>query len=321
MKIVFFGTPEYVVPVLDCLHKSFKSKLGTSPIAAVVTQAPKPAGRKKELTYSPVDTWAHQRSIPKYFDPQDVVKNKIMADLGVIASYGAIIPLEVISHFPYGILNIHPSLLPKWRGSSPVQATIITEDAAGATIIKIDEKLDHGQIVSQFRDEVLPDDTTESLRRRLFERSAEVLKTLIPVYITGKIKPREQDHEKATFTREIKKDDAFIPPKYLKATLQGLPLKGKWGIPFIKEFTIKPTPEVLNNFIRAMQPWPGAWTIVNIGQDVKDKGQRRLKILNSHLSQPTPHNQQLVIDKVQLEGKDLITWIQFTQGYPKSKFE
>ena len=117
---------------------------------------------------------------------------------------------------------------------------------------------------------------------------------------------------------------SFEPVGVIKrnyTTLQGLPLKGKWGIPFIKEFTIKPTPEVLNNFIRAMQPWPGAWTIVNIGQDVKDKGQRRLKILNSHLSQPTPHNQQLVIDKVQLEGKDLITWIQFTQGYPKSKFE
>src|SRR3989344_5065101 len=325
MKIIFFGTPDYVVPVLESLHRTFKPKTGESPIAAVVTQAPKPTGRKQELSYSPVDTWAFKKKVPKFFDPEDILKNKIQADLGVLASYGAIIPTEVINHFPHGILNIHPSLLPKWRGSSPVQATIISEDQAGATIIKIDEKLDHGPIISQFKDEVLPEDTTESLRKRLFERSAEVLTTLIPPYLAGKITPREQDHKLTTFTRETKKEDAFIDPEGLKAAMQGKTLKKEWEMGFLKDFSSHYSPVTIHQFIRAMQPWPTAWTFVRLGQRAKDKEQIKLKILKTHLnkSPSTEHhapNTKLVLDLVQLEGKNPVTWKQFLEGYPEAKF-
>ncbi len=310
MKIVFFGTPDYVVPVLENLHKRFKSKTGESPIEAVVTQSPKPSGRKQILAYSPVDTWAHKKDIAKFFDPLDILKNNIHADLGIVASYGAIIPSEVIKSFPKGILNIHPSLLPAWRGSSPIQATIISQDQAGSSIMEIDEKLDHGKIVSQFKDEVLPDDTAGSLRDRLFKRSAEVLATLIPSYMTGKICPREQDHKKATIARTIKKEDAFIPLEYIKACLKGKTAKDKWEIKFMGDFSLKYSPVNIHNFIRAMQPWPGAWTKVKIKNE-----ELRMKIINSHIEDSPNNDKFLVIDTIQLEGKNPVSWKQFEEVY------
>lgn len=324
MKIVFFGTPDYVLPVIQTLHKEFKDKNGKSPIVAVVTQAPKPAGRKKELKYSVVDTWAHKRGVQKYYDPDDLIKDKVDADLGILASYGKIIPNDIIKMFPHGILNIHPSLLPLWRGASPVQATIISGSQAGVSIIKLDNKLDHGPIITQFKDNVLPDDTTETLRNRLFENSADVLATLIPAYVSGRIKLKKQDDTKATFTREIKKSDGFIPPKHIKAALQGAIFKGKWKISFMNDYPLISTDEAgqaslisyaLERFIRAMQPWPEAWTHVQLEQSAKDKVQKRLKILKAHLEKSTINHQPLAIDTVQLEGKNPVSWKQFKEGY------
>ncbi len=316
MKFVFFGTPEYVIPVLENIHKKFKTKTGDSPIAAVVTQPPKPTGRKRELSYSPVDTWAYKKGVSKYFNPKDLVKNNITADIGILASYGSIIPPEVIKLFPKGILNIHPSLLPFWRGSSPVQATIISGVQAGASIIRIDEKLDHGPIIARFKDEVLPGDTTESLRARLFERSAEVLTTLIPAYITGKITPRKQDDSKATFTREIKKSDGFIPLKILYSVLsdQWTAKRYKLNIGFANDYTMHCTPSTVHHFILAMQPWPCAWTEINTMVN-SQWSKKRLKILKTHLEKSTINHQLLAIDLVQLEGKNPVSWKQFRQGY------
>src|SRR3989337_484696 len=110
MKIVFFGTPDYVLRVLETLHKAFKSPAGESPIAAVVTQPPKPTGRKEILTYSAVDAWAYSKKIPIFFKPEDIVEKKVKADLGILASYGAIIPKSAIDYLKFGILNINPSL-------------------------------------------------------------------------------------------------------------------------------------------------------------------------------------------------------------------
>lgn len=314
MKIVFFGTPEYVVTVLERLHKEFKSKSGESPIVAVVTQPPKPSGRKRLLKYSAVDKWAHKRKIPIYFDGRSLIEDKVGVDIGIIASYGVIIPKEVIDYFPNGILNIHFSLLPKFRGASPVQAAIVAgEKQIGVTIFKIDEKLDHGPIVSQFKEEILPTDTTASLRNRLFPRVSEVLTTLLPAYLQGKITPREQDHKKATYTKILKKSDAFVPPEFLEASLRGKTKPIAWKIGFIKDFKIRPTPQLIERFIRAMQPWPIAWTTVRI----KDK-ELRIKLLKAHL-EPSNGNSKLVLDEVQLEGKNPVSWQQFKQGYPEAK--
>jgi len=307
MKIVFFGTPDYVIPVLENLHKTFKTKEG-SPILAVVTQPPRPSGRKKELEYSPVDTWGYKKHIQIIHNLNDTPQ----ADLGVLASFGEIIPEETINKFTKGILNIHPSLLPNWRGASPVQASILSgEKQTGVSVILLTQKLDQGPIISSFKEEIKDTDTTKSLRDRLFKRSAEFICELIPNYMSGKIKPKQQDEKNATFTTIIKKENGFVPPKYIKNALNGKSLKEDWEIGFVKDFSINSTSENIHNFIRAMQPWPQAWTLINIDR----KEEKRLKILESELD-----NDQLVLKRIQLEGKNPVTWKQFKEAYKDSFF-
>jgi methionyl-tRNA formyltransferase len=312
MKIVFFGTPDYAVEVIEKVYKKVPPSVGNSCIVAVVTQNPKPVGREKKITYSPIDAWAHKRNIPIFYNPNDLIKEGLDADLGILAAYGEMIPEKVIKLFPKGILNIHPSLLPSYRGASPVQAVIAAgETQTGVTIITLDSEMDHGPIVSQFEEDVLKDDTTGSLRTRLFERGAGVLTELIDPYVKGKTTPRPQDHSKATYTSLVKKEHGFIPPKYLATALKGVNSKDKWGIAFIKNFSLTPTPQTLYNFIRAMDPWPMAWSLIS-GFTVP----KRIKILKAHLE-----NKKLVLDEVQLEGKNKVSWKEFSLGYPKAAFE
>lgn len=313
MRIVFFGTPDYVCPVLNAIYKKYKGE--GSGIVGVVTQRPKPTGRKKILTYSPVDNWAHKRNIPIFYSSQEIVEKAPKADLGVLAAYGEIIPKAVISYFPHGILNIHPSLLPKFRGASPVQAVLASgEKETGVTIIKIDEELDHGPIISQFKEEVLPTDTLESLRKRLFASAAEVLVELIGPYIQGKITPREQNHKEATFTTLVKKEHGYIPPKFLSFSLKGKPLPEAWNIGFIKDASLTPSPVTIEAFTRALYPWPGAWTLLR-PKGATEGQAKRLKILKAHLE-----GEKLVLDEVQLEGKNPVSFVQFRQAYPEAKF-
>jgi methionyl-tRNA formyltransferase len=289
LKIVFFGTPDYVLPVLTLLHKKFVTGPGKSPITAVVTQSPKPVGRKEIITYSPVDKWAHGHGLPIYYSANELLENPVEAEIGILASYGEIIKKGVIDLFPHGILVIHPSLLPKYRGASPIPAAIVAgEETTGVTIFKMDEKVDHGPIVSQFKEDILPTDTTETLRARLFERSAEVLIELLTPYLQGKIRPKVQDDLKATFTKIMTREDGFI------------------------DFNSK-SPEESERFIRAMQPWPVAWTTLRLS--TTDQKIRRLKIHKAHID-----GNILVLDEVQLEGKEKVTWKQFNDGYKEATF-
>lgn len=307
-KIVFFGTPEYVIPILEILYKRFRTKNNENPITAVVTQPPKPQGREKRATYSPVDKWAHNKKIPIFYELDDLAKSDVEKNLGILASFSKIIPQEIIDLFPRGILNIHPSLLPKYRGASPIQAAIVSgEKETGVSIIKLDHLLDHGPIICQFKEKIKEDDNTGSLRNRLFEKSAQVLLELLPAYISQKIRPKEQDDKKATFCREIKKDDAFIPSQFFIPPFKGQSFK----VPFIKDKKITINAKNLNNLIRAMYPWPCVWTLVKL--DPKDIQSKRLKVIRSHLE-----NKKLVIDEVQLEGKNKVSWKQFAEGYPKN---
>lgn len=280
MRIVFFGTPDYVLPVLTSLHRRFVTGPGKSPIVAVVTSSPKPTGRKQILSYSPVDKWAHEHKIPTFYSSNDLLKENLDFEIGVLASYGEIIKKEVINLFPQGILVIHPSLLPLYRGASPVPAAIKNGDkVTGVTILKMDEKMDHGPIVAQFKEDILSDETADVLRNRLFAKSAEVLIEIINPYVQGKIKLRKQDDSEATFTKLVTKQDGFIE------------LKEK-------------TPQETERFIRAMYPWPGAWTLL--------PNEKRLKLLKSHLEEG-----KLVLDEVQMEGKLPVTGKQFLDSYPQ----
>lgn len=303
-KVVFFGTPEYVLPVLTAVAKVYE-------IAAVVTQEPAKAGRDQKLTYSPVDDWAHKHKVPKYYSSHNLLTENITADFAVLAAYGAILPAEIINFFPKGILNIHPSLLPRWRGASPVQATLAAGDTvAGSTIIRLDEKVDHGPVLGQFEEEIYSDERSDTLTQRLFEKSADFLLGLLPSYLTQELKPKEQDDSKATFTTLIKKGHGYVPWEAIRATLEGQTFKGEWQIPFIKDFTIQYTPTTIHQFIRAMHPWPGMWTQINVHGKAK-----RLKILSAHLEESTINHQSLVIDTVQLEGKNPAGWKEFKNAY------
>ncbi|HEX6976824.1 MAG TPA: methionyl-tRNA formyltransferase [Patescibacteria group bacterium] len=279
MKIIFFGTPEFVIPVAEALRKEFDHGVEKN-LVAVVTQPAKPAGREQTMKYSPVDNWAYKHRIPIVRD----LKNDELpeADLGVVAAYGEIIPQNVIDHFKYGIINIHPSLLPLFRGASPIQSAIASgETQTGVSVIKMDEQMDHGPIISYFKEDILSEDTNETLTKRLFERASDFVVNLIPNYVSGKIKLKEQDHSKATFTKVLKREDGFIDLE--KGTAQEAERK-----------------------IRAMQPWPGAWTKLENG--------KRLKLLKAHVE-----NEKLILDEVQLEGKTPVTGEEFRRGYPDLK--
>lgn len=318
IKIIFFGTPEFVVPILQALLEAKDYQL-----AAVVSNPDRPTGRKQTLTSSPVKQWALTHKIP-VLTPENLDENfksslrhqsygasatirNHKSDIGILAAYGKIIPQEIINLFPKGILVIHPSLLPAWRGASPIQASILAgEKKTGVSIIKMDEKMDHGPIVSQFTEAIKPDDTAESLYFRLFQKTAEVLITILPAWIKGEITPREQDHSQATFTKLLKKEDGYIPQEVFEIIAPKRGQTSKWKCK-LGPYEIEPTAENLERFIRAMTPWPGAFTKVKIQRGEEEK---RLKILKAHLLEG-----KLILDLVQLEGKKPVTWEEFQKGY------
>jgi methionyl-tRNA formyltransferase len=280
LKIVFFGTPNYVLPILTNLHKEFVTGPGKSPIVAVVTQSPKPVGRKQVLSYSPIDKWAHDHKVPIFYSANDLLEANLDIEIGVLASYGEIISREVINLFPQGILVIHPSLLPNYRGAAPVPAAIKNGDKiTGVTILRMDEKMDHGPVITQFKEDITAADTADVLRNRLFAKSADVLVETITPYIRGKIKLKPQNDSDATYTKLVTRQDGFIDLKEKSA-------------------------DEAERFIRAMFPWPGAWTYL--------PNQKRLKLLKSHVE-----DGKLILDEVQLEGKLPVTAKQFAEAYPQ----
>jgi methionyl-tRNA formyltransferase len=203
------------------------------------------------------------------------------ADVFIVADFGTVFPKKILTMPKHGSLCLHPSLLPQYRGASPVQHAIMNgEKETGLTIFQMDEKVDHGPIISQFKDEIRNDDTAETLYKRLFIAGAQVLVTILPSWIEGKVKTRTQDHSQATYTPTLTRKDGRI----------------NW----------QKSDEEIERFIRAMHPWPGSWTLVD---------NKRLKILKAHLE-----NGQLVLDEIQLEGKKPITWQQFLAGHPNYRF-
>ncbi|KKT42314.1 MAG: Methionyl-tRNA formyltransferase [Candidatus Giovannonibacteria bacterium GW2011_GWA2_44_13b] len=249
-NLVFFGTSEFAVLALDVLIKN-----GTSPVAAV-TSPDRPAGRGKKLTVSPVKEFLNERLVllqPEKLDSQLILKLKeLSADMGVIASYGKILPKELIEIFPKGILNIHPSLLPKYRGASPIQAVILNGDAeTGVSIILLDEKMDHGPVLAQSSNLGLGNlscATYLSLHDSLAKLGAELLIETIPKWLNGEIIPHPQDDSQATFTKLIKKEDGKID--WTKSA------------------------EKIERTVRAFYPWPCAFT---------DTGGKRLKIVKAEI--------------------------------------
>lgn len=320
IKVIYFSSSHRALPGLELLHKNLE-------IVGVVSQPDRPIGRKAAVTPTAISAYAAQNNIP-LLKPEKL-DNEAVAwvadknpDVILLAYYGLLIPPELFNLTPAGILVTHPSLLPLWRWGSPVQATLLSgEKETGVTLMKMDEKLDHGPIVAVEHDKVLDTDDQESLYTRLFTKGAGLAIKVLPDYLAGKVIPQAQDHSKATFAKHITREDGFIPPEYLTAatqgeTLQGSPWKVRWMLDSSKKsYCLVPNAECLEGFVRAMYPWPGAWTTVVLS--TQNTVHRRLKIVKAHLEELPPNAQCLVPDLVQLEGKNPVSWKQFRQWQPQ----
>jgi methionyl-tRNA formyltransferase len=239
MNIIFFGTPEFVIPVIEKIRQQHE-------VVAIVTTPDQKVGRKQLITPSPVNVYGQEHTIP-VMTPQQLNNETIEQlhtynpDLIVVASYGKIIPKAVLEIPTFGAINIHPSLLPKFRGASPIPATILHGDAVGGvSIIKMDEELDHGPIIIKKEYNLSPTDTTETLLPILFIEGADALLEILDDYIKGNIKPTPQHDDEATFCGRFTKEDAYID-------LENLPDK-----------------EIIDRMIRAYTPWPIVWTKINL---------------------------------------------------------
>ncbi len=215
-NFIFFGTSNFAVLLLDGLKK-----LGITP-KMIVTTPDMPAGRNLTLTPPPVKVWAEENKV-EYLQPEklkdqsfiEILKNSA-SDYFLIAAYGKIIPKEILNILPEKVLNVHPSLLPLYRGSSPIQYQTINNEAhIGTSIMIIDEDIDHGPIIAQKeinverKDGEMTEDYS-AIERKLAVESAALFGQNIEEWLEGKIRAKEQDHTKATFTKMIEKKDGLL---------------------------------------------------------------------------------------------------------------
>ena len=210
MKYVFFGTPDVASETLERLLAA-----GLRP-AAVVTNPDAPRGRGHVSMPSPVRELAESVGLPVLIPEkldQDTIEQvgAVGADLAIVVAYGKILPEELIASFPLGVLNVHYSLLPRWRGASPMESALLHGDAVtGVTIQRMVKRLDAGDIISVESMEVFPEDTALTLRPRLIELGADLLVRTLPRYMSGEIFPVSQDETKVTYAPKYSKEDGLI---------------------------------------------------------------------------------------------------------------
>ncbi|MDO8686905.1 MAG: methionyl-tRNA formyltransferase [Candidatus Berkelbacteria bacterium] len=279
MKIVFFGSSKYSTIVENALYNKFGLSL-------VVTLPDRPTGRNKKLTANPVKIFATKNNIPSItaekLDKLIVEQiKKVEPDFLVVADYGLILPREIFFLPKHVSLNVHHSLLPKYRGPSPATTAILNgEKISGVTVIKMNEKVDAGDILSQKEYELKPDETTDSLLTKLNTLGGEIIISVIENYVKKNVKAVKQDESKASYTKMLEKKDGYI------------------------DIDNSPSSEILYQMIRAFYPWPGVWTRLRLGFG----GQAKLKIIRF-----------LPERKIQVEGKNPMSYKDFLNGYSWGK--
>ena len=288
-KVIFFGSDLFVIPILQALEDNFE-------VSAIVT-----ASDSAIACYfkGPIFT---SGKLDENFKSQ--ISN-FKSDLFIVASYGKIIPKFILNIPKFGALNVHPSLLPKYRGPSPVPATILSGDkVTGVTIIKMDKEMDHGPIVATKEISLTGQENSLFLINKLFQLGADLLVKIIPDYITGKMKLVPQNHAQATYSKRLTRESGYFP------------------------IDNPPSPEVLDRMIRAYFPWPGVWTKWSPSRH--PEGAQRPKDLKIIKFLPSPRHPELVsgsikIDSdfrqndnflIQMEGKKPISYRDFINGYP-----
>jgi methionyl-tRNA formyltransferase len=301
IKIIFMGTPDFALPSLQGLidDKDFD-------VLAVVTQEDKKIGRKQELTAPPVKQLAQKHNIP-VFQPQSIKMNdpflKLISDLEpdiiVVVAYGQIFPQKLLDIPKFGAINVHASLLPKYRGASPIEAALLNGDKeTGVAIMKMAEQLDAGAILEMAKIHIAPDDNADTITVKLSILGGKILPLVLKDLVEGALRPIPQDESKATFCRKIEKDDGLINLKELTAA-------------------------EIHNRIRAYTPWPSAFLMIE---------GKRLKLVEAIVDENTDLPPETVKDlsknsiavgtkkgviipiKVQLEGKKMMTIQEFLAG-------
>ena len=253
-KIIFMGTPDFSVPVLKSLIENVQ-------VVLVVTQPDKPVGRKQLLTESPVKKVALENNIP-VFQPSKIRKDyetilKTPCDLLVTCAYGQIIPKEVLEHPRLGCINVHASLLPKYRGGAPIHWCLINgEEKTGVTIMYMAEKMDAGDIISQKEYKILPTDNVGTLHEKLSTLGADLLIETLPSILNQTNKRYQQNEEEVTFGYNVKREEEHLD--------------------FLD------TGKNILNKIRGLNPWPLANFLVN---------EEEYKVLEAYFEEntsPTP---------------------------------
>ena len=227
IRIVFMGSPEFAVPSLEALVSAGEKHTPAFLVVGVVTQPDRPAGRGHDLMPPAVKMAALRLGLP-VLQPEKLRLPEAMQqlqawspDLIIVAAFGQILRPEVLDLPKYGCLNVHGSILPRWRGAAPVQAAILAGDReTGITIMKMDPGIDTGPILSQRSLPIASDDTSGTLFKKLAPLGAELLLETLPKYLSGEIQPRPQAEEGATYTKMIKKEDGLLDPTRPAAELE-----------------------------------------------------------------------------------------------------
>jgi methionyl-tRNA formyltransferase len=295
MRIIFIGTTEFGIPTLEKLKAQHE-------LVLVISQPDRPFGRKKELTPPPVKVWALKNNI-QVLQSENISNLKALIeeakpDLSIVAAYGQIIPKNILDIPKFKSINIHGSLLPKYRGASPIQATILNlEPEAGITLIQMDEKMDHGPMLAKSSIKLNSTETFPELYKKLADLAASLIEKTLPDFFEGKIRPEEQLHERATFCKMIKRDDAKID----------------WS---------KPAKQI-DAMVRAYNPEPGTWTTLDgktikilktsIINDHKIELPGKIYFHQSQLAVKTLDN-SLIIAQIQPEGKSVMSGKDFLNG-------
>ncbi len=213
-RTVFMGSPEFAAPILRALAQQYD-------VVGVVTQPDRPAGRGRKLAPPAVKVLAQELGLrvmqpPKLRAPEAMEQLRLwMPELIVVAAFGQILRREVLWLPHFGCINVHASLLPRWRGAAPIQAAILAGDQqTGVTIMQMDEGVDTGPTLAQQALPVGPDDTAGSLEGQLAALGTGLLLETLPGYLTGDIKPLAQKNEGATYAPMLKKEDARLEPSH-----------------------------------------------------------------------------------------------------------
>ena len=317
VKVVYLGSSWFSSYLLEKIIR-----IKNLSVIAVVTSEPSPVGRRKIITPTLVERVGRSHDLPVFYTVSDAQDYLRWADLGLVFAIREIIRPEFLNLSKFGLFNLHPSLLPYYRGSSPVAFSLFMgETETGVTLIKLDEKLDHGPIFSQKRVKILPTDTRIALLEKLSNTAFILVKELVERVSEGKkLELTPQNHKLATYTSRLIRDDGYISYKTVIKAMRGesidesefprLPRSYAVRYKDVQEsarrYLLKGSAaEVVYDFFRGLHKWPGLWTLVRIGGKEK-----RVKILEMRKE----YNRAFPII-LQLEGKKPVPYSTFVRAY------